>query len=63
MDMWEKTVFFLQRVHRGKRYGQRNSERENVLESTERLHLALGNTFFNKQEEHLISYKSRGNSS
>ena len=33
------------------------------MESTESLDLALVNTFFNKKEEHLITYKSGGNSS
>ena len=52
-----------QRVHGGKGYGQRNREGETILESTESLYLALVNTFFNKNEEHLITYKSGGNSS
>ena len=52
-----------QRVHGGKGFDQRNRERENILESTESLDLALVNTFFNKTEEHLITYKSGGNSS
>ena len=33
------------------------------MESRESLDLALVNTFFNKKEEHLITYKSGGNSS
>ena len=49
-----------QRVHGGKGCGQRNRE---ILESMESLDLALVNTFFNKNEEHLITYKSGGNSS
>ena len=52
-----------QRVHGGTGCGQRNREGENILESTESLDLALVNTFFNKKEEHLITYKSGGNSS
>ena len=52
-----------QRVHGGKGYGQRNREGETILESMESLYLALVNTFFNKNEEHLITYKSGGNSS
>ena len=51
-----------QRAHGGKGYGQRNREWENILESTESLDLALVNTFFNKKEERLITYKSGGNS-
>ena len=31
------------------------------MESTESLDLALVNTFFNKKEEHLITYRSGGN--
>ena len=52
-----------QRVHGGKGYGQRKREGENILESMESLDLAIVNTFFNKNEEHLITYKSGGNSS
>ena len=52
-----------QRVHEGKSYGQRNREGEKFLESMENLDLALVNTFFNKKEEHLVTYKSGGNSS
>ena len=52
-----------QRVHGGKGYGQRTREGENILESTESLDLTLVNTFFNKKEEPLITYKSGGNSS
>ncbi len=33
------------------------------MKSIESLDLALENTFFNKKEEHLITYKSGGNSS
>ena len=46
-----------QRVRGGTGYGQRNREGGNILES---LDLALVNTFFNKKEEHLITYKSGG---
>ena len=49
-----------QRVRGGKGYDQRNTEGGNILES---LDLALVNTFFNKKEEHLITYNSGGNSS
>ena len=52
-----------QRVHGGKGYGQRNREGEKILEIMESLDFALVNTFFNKNEEHLITYKSGGNSS
>ena len=49
-------------MHGGKGYGQRNREGQNILESTESLDLALVNTFFNKKEEHLFTYKNGGNS-
>ena len=52
-----------QRVHGVNGYGQRNREGEKILQSMESLGLALVNTFFNKNEEHLITYKSGGNSS
>ena len=63
MDMWGENLGVFQRVHGGKGYGKRNREREKILESMESLDLALVNTFFNKNEEHLITYKSGGNSS
>ena len=47
-------------MHGGKGYRQRNREGEKLLESMESLDLALVNTFFNKNEEHLITYKSGG---
>ena len=52
-----------QRVQGGKGYGQRKREGETILKSMESLDLALVNTFFNKKEEHLITYQSGGNSS
>ena len=54
---------FFQRVHGGKGYGQRNREGEKILESVESLGLVLVSAFFNKNEAHLITYKSGGNSS
>ena len=58
-----KNPSVFQRVHGGKGYDQRNREGEKIVESMESLDLALVNTFFNKKEEHLITYKSGGNSS
>ena len=52
-----------QSVHAGKGYGQRNREGEKILEMMESLDMALENTFFDKKEEHIIIYKSGGNSS
>ena len=52
-----------QRVHGGKGYGQSNREGEKIVESMESLDLALVNIFFNKKEEHLITYTSGRNSS
>ena len=52
-----------QRVHGGKGYGQKNREGENILESMKSLDLALVNTFFNKKEEHLITYNTHGGNS
>ena len=59
----KKNPGVFQRVRGGKGYGQRNREGENILESTESLDLALVNTFFNKKEEHLMTYKNVENSS
>ena len=50
-------------MYGGKGYGQRNREGETILESMESLDMALVNTFFNTKDEHLITYKSGGNSS
>ena len=57
--MYEKSRCFFKE----KGYGQRNREGEKILESIDSLDLALVNTFFNKQEEHIITYKSGGKSS
>ena len=56
MDMCEKNPGVFQRVHGRKGSGQRNKDGEKILESMESLD-------FNKKEEHLITYKSGGNSS
>ena len=50
-------------MYGGKGFGQTNREGEKILESMESLDLALVNTLFDKKEEHLITYKSGGNSS
>ena len=52
-----------QREHGRKGYGQRNREGEQILDNMKSLDLALVNTYFNKKEEHLITYKSGANSS
>jgi len=49
------------RIHGSKGFGDRNEEGERILECAESLDLAITNTFFEKREEHLITYKS-GNS-
>ena len=45
-------------VHRRKGYGQRNRDGDRILECAESLTLALANTFYEKPDEHLITYKS-----
>ena len=52
-----------QRVHGGKGFDDRNAGGERVLESMEESDLVLLNTFFDKKEEHLVSYKSGNNRS
>ncbi|XP_063595366.1 uncharacterized protein LOC134772326 [Penaeus indicus] len=47
-----------QRVHGGKGYVQRNTEGERILECAESLNMAVVNTFYQKRDEHLITYKS-----
>ena len=44
--------------HRGHSFGDRNEEGEDVLRFAQAYNLGLVNTFFQKQEEHLITYKS-----
>ena len=45
--------------HGGHSFGDRNEEGEDVLRFAEAYNLGIVNTFFQKQEEHLITYKSR----
>ena len=44
--------------HEGHSFGDRNEEGEDVLRFAESYNLGIVNTFFQKQEEHLITYKS-----
>ena len=44
--------------HGGHSFGDRNEEGEDVLRFAEAYNLGIVNTFFQKQEEHLITYKS-----
>jgi hypothetical protein len=59
MDMWEKIQVFFKECMEDKE--QRRGE--NLGKHGEPIDLALVNTFFNKNEENLITYKSGGNSS
>ena len=47
-----------EREHGGNGYGQRNDEGEDVLRFAKAYNLAIVNTFFNKREDHIITYKS-----
>ncbi|XP_048483178.1 craniofacial development protein 2-like [Plutella xylostella] len=47
-----------ERVHGGKGFGSRNFEGECILEMATAFDLALVNTYFQKKDEHLITYKS-----
>lgn len=47
-----------QQVHGGKGYGRRNKEGEKILECAESVDMAIVNTFYEKPDEHLITYKS-----
>ncbi|XP_047488085.1 craniofacial development protein 2-like [Penaeus chinensis] len=47
-----------QRVRGGKGHGQRNTEGERILECAESLDMAVVNTFYQKRDEHLITFKS-----
>ena len=50
-------------VHGGNGYGQRNQEGERILEFATAHDLVVGNSFFKKSEQHLITYRSGGHSS
>ncbi|XP_067125643.1 uncharacterized protein [Centruroides vittatus] len=56
--MWEKNNAGYERVHGGKRYGNRNFEGECVLQIATAYDLVAVNTYFDKCEERLITYKS-----
>ena len=56
-----KSSSLFTRVHGGKGYGYRNEDGERVLEWAESLDMAIANTFFEKKDEHLITYKSGNN--
>ncbi|XP_047484204.1 uncharacterized protein LOC125035937 [Penaeus chinensis] len=47
-----------QRVHGGKGYSQKDTEGERILECAESLDMTAVNTFCQKRDEHLITYKS-----
>ena len=43
--------------HGGNSFGDRNDEEEDVLRFAQAYNLEIVNTFFQKQEEHIITYK------
>ena len=45
-------------VHGGKGFGTKNAEGESILEFGSAMELAVCNTFFNKPEDHLVTYAS-----
>ena len=45
-------------MHGGKGFSQRNTQGERILESAESLDMAVVNTYYQKKDEHLITYKS-----
>lgn len=49
-------------VHGGYGYGERNRAGERVLEFADSFDMIIGNTFFKKENEKLITFKSGGNS-
>ena len=50
-----------ERWHGGFGHGEKNQEGENILEFTQAYDLALGNSFFEKREEHYVTYMSGTN--
>ena len=49
-----------QGVHGGYVYGSGNKVGEHILEFTVAHNLAVGNSYFTKKDNHLITYQSRG---
>ncbi|XP_047029963.1 uncharacterized protein LOC124637497 [Helicoverpa zea] len=47
-----------ERVHGGRGFGTRNASGETLLQAASAFDLAITNTWFNKREEHLVTYKS-----
>ena len=47
-----------ERWHGGNRYGEMNEEGRVILQCAQMFDLAICNTFFNKKDEHLITYRS-----
>nr|XP_049692389.1 uncharacterized protein LOC126053698 [Helicoverpa armigera] len=47
-----------ERVHGGRGFGTRNASGETLLQAAGAFDLAITNTWFNKREEHLVTYKS-----
>ena len=44
--------------HGGHGYGQQNPEGESILSFAQAYNLVVANTYFQKKDEHLITYKS-----
>lgn len=53
-----KTSGGYERVHGGWGFGNRNQEGDNLLQAALAFDLAIANTFFQKQDQHLITYES-----
>ena len=52
----------VERIHGGHGLGNVNAEGERILDTAISFDMAIANTFFCKRVEHIITYKSRGNS-
>ena len=50
----------ISRIHGGKTYGEGNAEGERIIDFAVSYDMTIANTFFNKPQEHLITYKSGG---
>ena len=53
----------ISRIHGGKTYGEGNAEGERIVDFAISYDMMIANTFFNKRQEHLITYKSGGRAS
>ena len=58
IGMLERTDQISKGTHGGHGYGQQNPEGESILSFAQAYNLVVANIYFQKKDEHLITYKS-----